>query len=475
MNNILQNKKILLGVCGSIAAYKAPLIVRELIKNNAEVKTILTPSAVEFVSPMVLSNLSRNPVLIKMFDKSHQTTGAWHIHNAHWCDIMMIAPCSAATLGKIANGICDNGLTAVTMALPKNIPLIIAPAMDTTMWLHPATQNNINILKKYGAYIIPPAEGELASGLTGPGRMPEINVIIEFLTNLLYNYNYKKQSDYNTSIDTESDSTQSLNNKLNSSIQEITEKPLNSLQDTIEKDKWNVEYEFQELKKKNIIVRTKNKFHKKNVLITAGPTIEKIDDVRFISNFSSGKMGFSIANAFAELGANVTLITGPVTLKEDCRINRINVLSAKEMYETAIKEFPNSHIAVLSAAVSDYTPKEKITGKIKKQEAGEILTINLEATNDILFELGKNKNSNQFLVGFCLESLNEIENGWKKLKEKNCDMMVVNSANKPNSGFQGDNNTITILTKDSKEKSFPTMTKNECAWNIIKEIDNMIV
>lgn len=399
---ILKNKNIVLGVCGSISAYKSPLLLRELIKEGANVNVIMTESAKEFVAPKVLSNLSRNPVIIDMFDDSNQSDGSWHISLAHKSDLMIIAPSSATTLGKLANGICDNALIALAIAMPKNVPILIAPAMDTTMWESNAVQRNIEILKRDGFYIIEPEIGELASGIFGKGRLPETTTLLDEIKNIL-----KK--------------------KVNTNL----------------------------LGKK--------------VLITAGPTIEKIDDVRFISNHSSGKMGYSLAIAAQEMGAEVTLISGPVNLTKPDNINLINVQTAQEMFDEVMKVQLANDILIMCAAVSDFTLKDTFNGKIKKGK-DENFVLNLERTNDILAELGKIKTQNQTLIGFALESENEIENANKKLVSKNCDYLILNSANKVDSGFGGDKNTVSILSKSNPIKNLPTMLKNELAYEILNEI-----
>lgn len=484
---MLDKKKILLGVTGSIAAYKAPMIVRELIKSGAEVRVIMTPSAREFVSPLVLSNLSRSPVVIDMFSEAMQTEGAWHIHLAHWCDAMLIAPCSATSLGRLANGIFDTALSAVAAALPEKTPLLLAPAMDTEMWLHKSTQRNVDFLKSICAEIIPPEEGELSSGLSGPGRLPEIPVLLEALANALKSAknpitpdsdNIKPETiaDSKVRIDnSKADNAipiefvkteQSYEEKLNIALS----KPDESLQASVEKDKWNAEMELSELKKKHSGNEISGKFLLgKKVLITAGPTYEKIDDVRFIGNFSTGKMGFALAIEAAKAGAEVTLVAGPVSLDTPENVKRINVVSAKEMEEQTNHHFHNNDIIIMSAAVADFTPKQRFDGKIKKSAEKMDLALELTPTNDILKGLGKVKRENQILIGFALESQNEIENAKRKLIEKNCDMLALNSAVKPNSGFGGDNNTIALIFPDGQIESYPPMSKRACAEIIIRK------
>ena len=498
--SILKNKKIVLGVTGSIAAYKSPLLVRELVKAGAAVNVVMTASSTQFVTPLVMENLSKNPVAIEMFQESIQSGGAWHIQLAHWCDLMAVIPCSATTLAKMANGICDSALVTVATALPQEVPLVIAPAMDSTMWLNPATQRNVNTLKHDGAIIIPPAEGELASGLTGPGRLPEIDVLMKFIWDALqFNTSVKKDvhsshknidiqshgADKEIPIEEEKPDNDGIEiivekkkdkqKPYEEALKEALEKPIQSLEDALDKDKWNAEFEFSQMKDKEEGIEPEtNKLSGKKILITAGPTVEKIDDVRYISNHSSGKMGYALALAAKEAGADVTLVSGPVNISSPDGIKTVNVESAKEMYDSVMKEFPEIDIAILSAAVSDYTPKEVYDGKLKKMDVGKNMNIELESTIDILATLGSAKKENQKVIGFALESANEIENGWKKLKAKNADMIVVNSANKPQSGFGGDENTITILTRDGKEQAYPPMSKLLCAGAILKKIAGIL-
>jgi phosphopantothenoylcysteine decarboxylase/phosphopantothenate--cysteine ligase len=333
---------------------------------------------------------------------------------------MIIAPCSASTLSKIATGICDNALVTIATALPPEVPLIIAPAMDSTMFLSHSIQRNIKILMEDGIHIIQPADGELSSGLTGPGRLPEIDVLVNEVSKILT--------------------------------------PKTKMSNHINKY-FNLEL-------------LKLYFENKKVLITAGPTIEKIDDVRYLTNRSSGKMGYALAEKVSNLGAEVTLISGPVKITPPANVKIINIENAEEMYEASIKAFKNSDIAILSAAVSDFTPINKSTGKIKKEDVGTELTIHLKQTKDILFELSKMKKKNQIVIGFALEHINEIENGIKKLQRKKCDLIVLNSMSKENSGFDIDLNTITILDAKGVIKDYPTMNKSECAMVILESIRN---
>ncbi|MBM4173281.1 MAG: bifunctional phosphopantothenoylcysteine decarboxylase/phosphopantothenate synthase [Ignavibacteria bacterium] len=422
INMNLQGKNIILGVSGSIAAYKAPMIVRELIKLGAEVRVVMTPSSEQFVSRTVLMNLSKHPVAVDMFEDEVQEGGSWHIHLAHWCDAMLIAPCSATSLARLATGFYDTALSIIACALPKEIPLLIAPAMDSDMWEHPAVLRNIEILKDDGAIIIDPAYGELASGIIGQGRLPEIQELMRQCCLAL------GMPISDLSIDNEQG--------IESHEEPLQSKPLYS----------------------------------KHVLITAGPTYERIDDVRFIGNFSSGKMGFALAQQASQLGALVTLITGPVSLKTPIgTIRRLDIESARDMHDMVMKEIAGQDIIIMTAAVADFTPRVLHEGKIKKGEA-ESMQVDLVKTTDILAELGTIKQQGQMLIGFALESSHHIEYGIKKMTEKGCDMMIVNQANKPNSGFGGDMNTISIIDHSLQVKQFPSMTKHACAEAIFEHI-----
>ncbi|MBI5325872.1 MAG: bifunctional phosphopantothenoylcysteine decarboxylase/phosphopantothenate synthase [Ignavibacteriae bacterium] len=467
MENMLKGKNIIVGITGSIAAYKSQLLVRELVKEGANVNVIITPSAEKFVTRLTLENLSRNPVIVEMFSESVQSGGAWHIHKSHECNLMIIAPCSATTLGKLANGICDTSLVAVATALPNEIPLLIAPAMDSTMWLNPATQKNVKFLDEIGVVIIPPEEGDLSSGFTGPGRLPELNVLMDYIKIVLSEK--KARIPGYTKKPGKFDFSQ--NAKItDEDIENAVEKPLLSIDERIENDKWNAELELTKMKQDFSGISKVDFLKGKTILISAGPTIEKIDDVRFISNFSSGKMGFALAKIAHELGADVILVSGPVSIQTPEGIKRIDVESADEMYDSIMNEFYKCDIAIMAAAVADYTPINPYKGKLKKTVVGEKLTVELQSTNDILSTLGTDKREDQTVVGFALESIDEIENGWKKMKAKNCDMMVVNTINKPKSGFRGDENTITILKKDGTQESFPPMSKTACSLVILKRI-----
>ena len=458
MYEILKNKKIIVGVTGSISAYKSAFLVRELKKAGAEVFVIMTPSATQFITPLTLANLSRNPVSVEMFDESSQKGGAWHIKAAHECDLMIIAPCSASTIAKLAIDLCDNALVTVATALPNNIPLLVAPAMDTTMYLNPGTQRNIETLRKDSVIIIPPDEGELSSGLTGPGRLPEINILMEFIAKTL-NQKVKDNAKFKivTSIEKPLSENEIINNKYP------------NLQETIEKDKWVAELELHNLKQ-TLITKNLYQLRDKTILITAGPTVEKIDDVRFISNFSTGKMGYAIAEKAKEAGANVILISGPVSINPPVDVKVINVVSAEEMYNKSVEFFEKSDYAILAAAVSDFVPLNKVNGKIKKEDAGNELILNLVRTKDILAELSSRMKPGQKVVGFALESENEIENARKKLESKKCDMIVLNSSSKPDSGFGCEMNTITILFKNGKQFDYQAMPKSECAKVILEKM-----
>jgi len=377
---MLKKKKILLGITGSIAAYKMPMLVRLLVKAGADVKVIMTPASAAFVSPLTLSTLSKQNVLL---DLSSNDAWANHVMLGRWADIFLIAPLSCNTLAKLATGLCDNLLTAVYLS--STCPVVVAPAMDQDMWLHPAIQNNIKTILSFGNHIIPVESGELASGLVGMGRMAEIENIILWLNNYF---------------------TRAM--------------PLTG----------------------------------KKVLVTAGPTYEAIDPVRFIGNYSSGKMGLSIATELVNNGADVTVVLGPSNepIPINCRV--IHVESADEMFNTSISIFAEMDIAIMSAAVADYTPLNKETNKIKKSD--ESFSIELKKTKDILKHLGVIKKQSQLLIGFALETNNENAFALKKLTDKNADMIVLNSLNDKGAGFGHDTNKITIFEKNGKVHQFET-------------------
>jgi phosphopantothenoylcysteine decarboxylase/phosphopantothenate--cysteine ligase len=395
---VLRKKKILLGVCGSIAAYKAAYLTRLLIKEEAEVQVVMTASASEFISSLTLSTLSKRPAPTE-FTKDE--TGQWnnHVELALWADLIVIAPASANTIAKFAYGLCDNLLSAVYLS--AKCPVYIAPAMDLDMYKHKTTRMNLQKLRSYGNRIIEAEFGELASGLTGSGRMAEPETIVKII-----------QDHFSNS----------------------------------------------------------EKLKGKKVLVTAGPTYEQIDPVRFIGNFSSGKMGYEIAEAFRAMGAEVNLISGPTHLPPPGDIKLSMVNTAREMYEEVQKYFEESDITVLAAAVADYTPKVKEDKKIKKKE--EAFALELVKTIDIAGELGKKKRNGQLVVGFALETDHEIENAKNKLASKNFDLIILNSLKDPGAGFAGDTNKITIIAKDNKITNFELKSKKEVANDIIQTIMN---
>ena len=393
---MLKGKKILLGVSGSIAAYKSAAIVRLLIKEGAEVKVIMTPSATEFITPLTLSTLSKNPVLSTLTEND---SWANHVMLGRWADIFLIAPLSCNTLAKMASGVCDNLLMAVYLS--AICPVVVAPAMDEDMWKHNSTQENIKKILTFGNKVIPVEHGELASGLVGQGRMAEPEKIIDWL-----------------------------------------------------KDEF----------------KQKKQLEGKRVLITAGPTFEPLDPVRFIGNFSSGKMGVALAHEFEKRGATVQLICGPSNEFIEPSIHLTRVTTASEMYEACVSAFPNIDIAVLSAAVADYTVKNPASQKIKK--SADSLVLELEKTKDILKSLGSIKTPSQILVGFALETENEKENALKKLANKNADYIILNSLNDKEAGFGLDTNKITIFDKLGNEFDFEAKSKTAVASDIINTIFN---
>lgn len=396
---MLKGKKIVLGITGSIAAYKACLIIRGLLRQGAEVQVVITSAGKEFITPITLSALTHKPVISEFFS---QRDGTWnsHVDLGLWADAMLIAPCTASTLGKMANGIADNML--VTTYLSMKAPVFIAPAMDLDMYAHPSTQANIEKLRSYGNIMIEPQSGFLASGLEGKGRMEEPERIIAILDDFFY--------------------------------------------------------------------EKKSELKSKKIMITAGPTYEKIDPVRFIGNYSSGKMGFALAEECARRGAEVTLLSGPVSLACSQRIRRIDVESCQQMHETAVAEFPQQDAAILCAAVADFRPKEVADKKIKR--GSDELTIQLVPTNDIAAELGKNKRAGQRLIGFALETNDEQANARKKLEKKNFDFIVLNSTRNEGTTFRSDNNQVSIISK-GPVKEYGKKSKQEVAQDIIDELSRL--
>ena len=395
--SILSGKKILLGISGGIAAYKTPNLVRSFIKQGAEVKVVMTDSAKEFVTPLSLSTVSNNPVFSSF--KSDEDDGMWnnHVELGLWCDIMLICPATANTLFKMANGNCDNLLIAVYLSCKSDV--FFAPAMDLDMYKHNSTKESVKKLQSFGNILIPPAVGELASGLSGEGRLPEPEEVVEFI------YNH-----YSANL------------------------PLNG----------------------------------KKVLISAGPTVEQLDPVRFISNHSSGKMGYSLAETALSLGGDVTLVSGPTNqIISSKKIHLINVKTGNEMYSNVLDNYEDADIVIMAAAVSDYKPKEFSQKKIKKDN--KEINIKFEKTTDILNELGKHK-KNQFLVGFALENDNEIINAKTKLKNKNLDLIVLNSLNDKGAGFGYDTNKVSLINNSDEIVTFDLKEKSMVALDIFNYI-----
>ena len=396
----MKGKKIVLGITGSIAAYKAAVLTRLLIKKGAEVQIVITPAGKEFITPITLSALTSKPVISEFFS---QRDGTWHSHVdlGLWADAILIAPATASTIGKMAHGIADNML--ITTYLSMKAPVFVAPAMDLDMFAHPATQHNLDILRSYGNHIIEPTAGELASHLVGKGRMEEPENIVAALESFF---------------------------QKNSSMAG------------------------------------------KKILITAGPTYEKIDPVRFIGNYSSGKMGYALAEECAARGAEVTLVSGPVNLSVNHpNINRIDVESAEQMYNACMSHYPTSDAGILCAAVADFTPECVADKKIKREK--DDLTLNLKPTHDIAAALGKIKTDSQRLVGFALETNDETAHAQDKLKRKNFDFIVLNSLNDKGAGFRCDTNKITIIDS-GKAEEYPLKTKKEVAADIIDKLDSIL-
>lgn len=395
---MLKGKKILLGVCGSIAAYKSAFLVRLLVKAGAQVQVVMTPAAQQLITPLTLSTLSKNPVLSKFSDED----GNWNDHVAMglWADVMLIAPTTANTLSKMATGQCNDLLSAVYLS--ARCPVVVSPAMDLDMWHHPSTQRNISTLLSDGVQVIPVNSGELASGLVGEGRMAEPEEIVAWL-------------------------------------------------------------------EKHLFAATDGRLKGKKVLITAGPTVEAIDPVRYITNHSTGKMGFALAKRIVAFGAQVTLVKGPTAHKETIAgVDIVEVTSSEQMYQAATTAFPEMDIAVMAAAVSDYTPVDPANKKIKKNN--NELVLQLRKTKDILAALGQMKKPGQFLVGFALETDNEEENAKGKLQRKQADMIVLNSLQDDGAGFGHDTNKISVIYKDGSLKRFDLRSKTEVASDIVNEI-----
>ena len=399
---MLKGKHIILGITGSIAAYKAAYIIRALVKKGAEVQVVITPAGKEFITPITLSALSSNPVISEFFSNRD---GSWHSHVdlGLWADAMLIAPATASTIGKMANGIADNML--VTTYLSCKAPVFIAPAMDLDMFAHPSTQQNLDRLRSFGNHIIEPAEGELASHLVGKGRMEEPDKIIAVLEEFF---------------------------------------------------------------------ASRTALEKKKIVITAGPTYEKIDPVRFIGNYSSGKMGFALAEACAAQGAEVTLIAGPVSLTTTHpNIHRVDVESAEEMYEAAMAAYPEADAGILCAAVADYRPEVQAGEKIKRESKGDIM-LHLVPNKDIAASLGAIKREGQVLVGFALETNNEATNAESKLKRKNLDFIVLNSLRDAGAGFRCDTNKISIIDNKGEVASYPLKSKQGVATDIVNKLATLL-
>ena len=396
---MFKGKKILLAVTGSIAAYKAPLIVRLLIKEGAEVKVIMTPAAKDFVTPLTLSTVSKNPVISELFSEDSWSN---HVMLGRWADLMIVAPLSANTLAKMANGLCDNMLLATYLS--ATCPVLSAPAMDEDMWKHPTTKSNLGKIEEAGVMVMPVDNGELASGLIGEGRMAEPENILKFISDHFF---------------------------------------------------------------------LKQDLKGKKVLVTAGPTYEPIDPVRFIGNHSSGKMGIALCQELAKRGASVQLVLGPTstTIRQN-GIKVQKVQTADEMYDACIEAFGDSDIAIMSAAVADYKPAVKAQEKIKKDSSN--LNVELVKTKDILKTLGEKKYNGQLLVGFALETTNEKDNALTKLKSKNADLIVLNSLNDEGAGFGHDTNKVTIFEKGGNEISYDRKPKQQVAKDIVDRIVNML-
>lgn len=442
----LSGKHIVLGITGSIAAYKSCLIIRALVKRGAEVQVVITPAGKEFITPITLSALSRHPVISDFFS---QRDGTWHSHVdlGLWADAMLIAPCTASSLGKMAHGVADNML--VTTYLSMKAPVFIVPAMDLDMYQHPSTQANINTLKGYGNRFVEPTSGFLASGLEGKGRMQEPDLIVEELEHFF------------------ADPLKDMTQEGAQGQEETTQKDTLDQEETTQKGAQDQERMTQETAQKEKMLPLAGK----RILITAGPTYERIDPVRFVGNFSSGKMGFSIAEECRRRGAEVTLVAGPTALQCDAAIRRVNVESAQEMYEACLPAFDTADAAILSAAVADFTPEQKAESKIKRE--ADDLVLRLRPTHDIAKTLGQRKRPGQRLVCFALETNDEEANARGKLERKNADFVVLNSTRIPGTTFNADDNQIAVVTREGV-RSYPKKSKQEVASDIIDVLQGLL-
>jgi phosphopantothenoylcysteine decarboxylase/phosphopantothenate--cysteine ligase len=404
---MVKGKKILIGVTGGIAAYKMCFVVRELRKAGAEVRVVMTESAKEFVSALTFSTLSGNEVMVGTFPESNAAVvkgSTWHVELALWADLMLVAPATANTIAKIAHGFADNAVTTLVLAL--RCPLAVAPAMDADMWGNTTTQQNVERLEGLGYFILPPKEGELASGLVGPGRLPEVETILRF-------------------------------------VEDILEKTHRNLQG-------------------------------KRILVTAGPTQEPIDAVRFISNRSSGKMGFAIANAAALRGADVTLVSGPVSLQTPRNVTRVDVQTAEEMLKVVQRHFSRQDAVIMAAAVADFAPRQPLRQKMKKEDMQERdFTLSLEKTEDILESLGRKKNG-KVLVGFALETRDGVQSAKDKLKRKHLDLVVLNNPLIEGSGFGADTNVVSIIEKFGSTEKLPKLSKFDVANAILDRVAEIL-
>ncbi|MFH0991943.1 MAG: bifunctional phosphopantothenoylcysteine decarboxylase/phosphopantothenate--cysteine ligase CoaBC [bacterium] len=400
---MLNGKHIVVGVTGGIAAYKVCYLVREFIKARAQVRIVMTEAATKFVAPLTFATLSGHEVLSDLWAPDHSPASniaTRHIDLANWADVFVIAPASANTIAKLTYGLSDNLLTIIALATPR--PIVLAPTMDADMYLNPITQHNLAILKEHGYYVIQPAEGELASGLKGPGRLPEIETIFQFVCGVL-----------------------------DKSVQD---------------------------------------FQGKHLLVTAGPTYEAIDPVRFIGNRSSGKMGFALASAAAQRGARIILISGPVHIETPRNVTRVNVETAEQMHKAVLAHAAEADVIIMSAAVADYAPRTQSAEKIKKNSNRQELILTLTPTPDILQSLGTKKRKNQVLVGFALETQNELRNAKEKLKKKNLDLIVLNSLKDEGAGFGTETNVVTIIDRNGKTEKLGKMPKIDVAREILHRV-----
>ncbi len=457
------SKRILLGVSGSIAAYKVPWLVRDLQRADWQVRVVLTPTAARFVSPLVLENLTHTLVPVDSLDPRLQPAASWHVHWARWADVMIIAPVSLTTLGKLVGGIADTPVTLTALSLPAATPLGCVPAMDVEMWKHPVTRHKVATLQQWGVHFLMPEEGALASGLEGVGRLPQIEAIVAFAEQLLQQrsgVHHLSESDFQQQRE------QPAAHQEKSPLETLLEQPTETLEERVEQRQFETELEWTEFQRRHSVLGGKT------IVITAGPTYEPIDPVRFIGNPATGTMGYALAAEAVRRGAKVILVSGPTHQVPPDGVKVVRVQTADEMHQAVLQHWDTADVFIGAAAVADFTPVESAETKLKKEGKSELI-LRLKRTPDILEAVGKSKRQHQVVVGFALETDDGVEAAKEKLKKKNCDFVVLNYANRPDSGFGEGKNTITIVMPE-RVQSYPPMSKQECAQVILNQVEQIV-